>query len=253
MIDLHSHVLDGLDDGAASIEESVAIARSMAEDGVRKVAATPHVRDDYPTTPDAMEAALARVRAAVAAEGIPIEILPGGEVAMDELSKLDADARARFGLGGNPNLLLLEFPYYGWPMALPQLVWDLVTTGTVVVIAHPERNAEVQERPDRLEGVVDMGAAIQLTAASVDGRLGKRTAGCSRALLELGLAHLIASDAHAPGVRLAGMSAAAAAVGGGELAEWLTSAVPAALIAGEELPPRPLAERRRGLLGRLRG
>ena len=103
-------------------------------------------------------------------------------------------------------------------MALPQLVWDLVTSGTVAVIAHPERNAEVQERPDRLEGVVDMGAVIQLTAASVDGRLGKRTSGCSRALLELGLAHLIASDAHAPGVRLAGMSAAAAAVGGGELA-----------------------------------
>ena len=74
-------------------------------------------------------------------------------------------------------------------MALPQLVWDLTAAGTTVVIAHPERNAEVQEQPQRLEGIVNTGAVIQLTGASVDGRLGKGPVACSRTLLELGLAH----------------------------------------------------------------
>lgn len=251
MIDLHSHLLPGLDDGARDLDESLAIAHSMAADGVTIVAATPHVREDHPTEPGAMEEALEAVRAVVADEGLALDVRGGGEVALDRLQQLDLDTRSRFGLGGNPSLLLLEFPYYGLPIGLAHECARLSLEGVVPVIAHPERNPNVQERPGALEPAVRAGGVIQLTAASVDGRLGRASAVCARRLLELELAHLIASDAHTPGVREAGMSAAAATLGG-ELGHWLTSLVPAALLAGDELPPRPLLTHRRRLRRRRR-
>ena len=113
------------------------------------------------------------------------------------------------------------------------------------MLAHPERNAEVQEDPERLRPIVDAGVLVQLTAASVDGRLGRAQASASRALLDARLAHLIASDAHAPAIRAIGMTAAAEAVGDDALARWLTHDVPAALLAGAPVPERPQKSRLR--------
>ena len=160
MIDLHSHLLPGLDDGARGLAESVAIAQAMAADGIRIVAATPHVREDYPTSPDEMEQALAAVRRAIADAGLTIDVRGGGEIALDRLPHLPADDRSRFGLGGNPGLLLVEFPYYGWPARARALLCALLREGVVPVIAHPERNAEVQEAPGRLEAVVRLGGIV---------------------------------------------------------------------------------------------
>jgi protein-tyrosine phosphatase len=253
VIDLHSHILPGLDDGAQDDVESLAIARAMADDGVRVVAATPHVRDDYPTLPEAMEDALGRLRDAIVREGIAIDVLPGGELALDRFSRLDLETLQRFGLGGNKRVLLVEYPYTGWSPDLEIICGRLRDDGVVPVIAHPERNPEIQRSPARLEALVGVGALVQLTAASVDGRLGRAPARCARRLLDLELAHLIASDAHSAGVREAGLSSAAEAVGGGALALWLTSAVPEAILEGVELPPRPPGpRRRRGFLGRVR-
>ena len=251
MIDLHSHVLPHLDDGAQDLEAALAMARAMVADGIRVVAATPHVRDDYPTTAEEMEARLAEVQAALGESDVDLELLPGGEIALGRLSRLDGDELARFGLGGNPRVLLLEFPYVGWPAELAGECRRLRGDGVVPVIAHPERNLAVQERPGDVDALVRAGAAIQLTAASVDGRLGAAAAGCAHRLLELELAHLIASDAHGPGVREVGLSAAAETVGG-SLGRWLTEDVPSALLAGREPPARPAGPRRRGLLQRLR-
>ena len=252
MIDLHSHVLPGLDDGARDVAEAVEIVRSMESDGVRVVAATPHVRDDYPTTPEQMEASLEALRAALDEAGVGVDVLPGGEIALDRLAGLDPESRARFGLGGNPRLMLIEFPYVGWPQELALACEWLRGEGVVPVIAHPERALVVQQRPGDLDALVRAGAIVQLTAASVDGRLGRATASCARRLLELELAHLVSSDAHAPGVRAAGLSAATQAVGAGRLGDWLTHAVPAALLAGGELPPRPSGLGRRGIFSRRR-
>jgi len=252
MIDLHSHLLPGLDDGAPDLEAAVEMARSMAADGVTLVCGTPHVRDDYPTSVEAMREALAQVREAVADAGIAIGVRGGGEIALDRLPKFDAVTRARFGLGGNPMLLLLETPYSNWPLDLPRRCAQLHLDLIVPVLAHPERNPYVQDDPTILEDVVRAGAFVQLTAASVDGRLGRASATCARRLLELELAHCIASDAHGPGVREAGLSSAAEAVGGGAIARWLTYDVPAALLMDRALPPRPPLPRR-GLMSRLRG
>jgi protein-tyrosine phosphatase len=200
-----------------------------------------------------MERALDALRAAAA--GIAVELRGGGEIALDRLEGLSDDERARFGLGGNPHLLLLEMPYYGWPVDLAQTCARLRRDGIQPVVAHPERNPDVIERHSLLEDVVRAGAVIQLTAASVDGRLGRRVAGCARELLQAGLGHIIASDAHALTVPGAGLAAAARAVGDPGLGRWLVEDAPAALLAGEPLPSAPpyTAPRRRRLLGRLRG
>jgi protein-tyrosine phosphatase len=243
MVDLHSHLLPGLDDGARDLEESLAIARAMVADGVRVVAGTPHVRDDYPTSASAMETALSSVRAAVAAEGLPLSVVGGGEIALPWLEVLGADSLRRFALGDS-RVLLIEMPPFGWPLDLPHTFAGLRRDGWVPVLAHPERNFDIQERSSLLATAVEAGALVQLTAASVDGRLGRRPAVCSRELVRLGLVHLVSSDAHAPEVREAGLSAAVRSLGNKALARWLVQEVPAALLAGVELPARPAARRR---------
>ncbi len=226
------------------------MARSAVDDGIRAVAATPHVRDDYPTDADEMEHVVGTVRAALAEHSIPLELLTGGEIALDMLPQLSDAALRRFGLGGNPRYLLLEPPYRGWPLGLEQTVFELQLRGFSVVLGHPERNDTVQEMPERLERLVEMGTLIQLTAASVDGRLGPRAQKTALRLLELELAHLLASDAHAPTVRQVGMSAASRTIGDEALARWLTDEVPAAIVADGELPPRPKRPGRRWNLRR---
>jgi protein-tyrosine phosphatase len=245
MIDLHSHVLPGVDDGPADLEGSLAILRAAAEDGIVKLAATPHVRDDYPTTASTMERLVDQVNAAARTADIPVQVLPGAEIDLARLDVLEDSEIARFGLGGNARLLLLEFPYVGWPVGLADRVFRLATQGYEVVLAHPERNADVQAQPERLRQLVDAGVWIQLTAASMDGRLGRRTEACARALLDARLAHLVASDAHAPSVRAVGMTAAVDSLGDDALGRWLTSVVPAALLSGARVPPRPEASSRR--------
>jgi protein-tyrosine phosphatase len=239
LIDLHSHVLPGIDDGAETIDGSLDILRAAQADGIARIAATPHVRYDWPTTPEQMERLVARVQEAARASDIAVEVLPGGELDLEYADSLDDDSLRRFGLGGNPSLLLLEFPYLGWPVGLPDLVFRLRVRGFTTVLAHPERNTDVQERPERLRELVDAGVWVQLTAAAVDGRLGRRNAAGAKALLDGELAHLIASDAHAPAIRAIGMGTAAEAVGDAKLAWWLTHEVPEALLAGEAPPRRP--------------
>jgi protein-tyrosine phosphatase len=248
LIDLHSHVLPGLDDGARDLEEALGICRAAAADGIEVLAATPHVRDDWPTTARQMEDALARLRDAA---GDVVGLVPGGEIALPELDRPLEELRA-FALAGNPEYLLVEMPYYGWPLDLGERLFRLRAAGITPVLAHPERNPSVQERPELLEGPVAAGTLVQLTAASVDGRLGRAARACAARLLELGLAHVIASDAHAPTVRAIGMRAAAHAVGDDALAAWLTDGVPRAILDRAPVPPRP-ERSRRGWLPRLRG
>jgi protein-tyrosine phosphatase len=247
MIDLHAHVLPGIDDGPETLADSLELLRAAHADGIARVAATPHVREDYPTRPEEMDRLVAEVNEAAHAEGIPVEVLPGGEIALTRLDELDDDDLHRFGLGGNPALLLLEFPYHGWPLALQEQAFRLATRGFTVVLAHPERNADVQDDPARLAPLVETGVLVQLTAASVDGRLGRRPEACARRLLEEGFAHVLASDAHGPTVRATGLTAAAEALGSPELARWLTQDVPASLLQDREPPPRPARRRTRRL------
>jgi protein-tyrosine phosphatase len=172
----------------------------------------------------------------------------GGEIAIGWLDRLSADELRRFALGGSRHLLV-ETPYHGWPHYLGDAVLALFDRGLTPVLAHPERNAEVQAHPERLVPLVEAGVLVQVTAASVDGRIGRQARDCGRRLVGDGLAHLLASDAHHASVRAVGLASAAKAAGGGALAEWLTVDVPAAILADEEIPPRPPSGRS-GRLGR---
>jgi hypothetical protein len=117
MIDLHAHILPGLDDGPATLDDAIAILRAAVGDGTELIAATPHVRDDYPTTPQAMETGLAELRSAIDDERIPIQVTSGGEIALDQLSNLDDSELRRFTLGDSHHVLI-ETPYLGWPLDL---------------------------------------------------------------------------------------------------------------------------------------
>jgi protein-tyrosine phosphatase len=245
VIDLHTHILPGLDDGSQTLEESVEMARSAVADGICVVAATPHVRDDYPTRAAEMERAVDDLREALANEGLRLDVRTGGEIALDRLGTLDSDELARFGLAGNSGYLLVEFPYYGWPLDIGMRVLELSERGITAILAHPERSAEVQAAPDRVRPLVEEGVLVQVTAASLDGRLGRATQRTAFRLLELGLVHLVASDAHAPDVRAVGMSAAVGAVRDATLARWLSVDVPAAIVANEPLLARPPSRRKR--------
>ena len=253
MIDLHSHILPGLDDGATDLSDALEIARGAVADGITAIAATPHVREDYPTTADAMESGVRQLRTALERDGIEIELLPGGEVSVEQLDRLSHDELRRFALGGNPNYLLVETPYWDWPLPFGEIVARVRSFGMNPVIAHPERNPAVQADLRKVATLVDAGGLIQVTAASLDGRLGSRTRASARKLVDAGLVHLVGSDAHAPGIREVGLSAARKAIGDEPLARWLTESVPEAIVRDDPLPPRPAYTKRPGLLGRLLG
>jgi protein-tyrosine phosphatase len=252
MIDLHSHILPGLDDGARTVEDSLEIARAALEDGITAIAGTPHVRDDYPTDAGAMEGRVAELRAQLDETGIALDVRPGGEIDVHWLERLPVEERRRFGLGGNPRYLLVETPYYGWPLGFEERLASLLDEGVVPVLAHPERNADVQVDPGRLVPLVRAGLLVQVTAASVDGRIGRRAQASGLDLIEYGLAHMIASDAHHASVRAVGMASAARAVGNEPLAAWLTRDMPAAILADAPLPERPAGGPKRGLMSKLR-
>jgi protein-tyrosine phosphatase len=236
MIDVHCHILPGLDDGARTIEDAREIARAAAGEGITAIAATPHVRDDYPTRPGTMERGVTELRRDFHRHEIPVEVLTGGEVSIAAVWELTADELARFSLGGSGRYLLLECPYTGWPRTLDLAVSAVLGHGMTPVLGHPERNPQVQDRPDLLLDLVERGAIVQVTAASVDGRLGPAPKLAAERLVSLGIVHVIASDAHGPHIRDAGLRAAADALGNNELAVFATSIAPKAIADGEPLP-----------------
>jgi protein-tyrosine phosphatase len=239
MIDLHCHILPGLDDGVWTLTEARAIAQRGVDEGVTAIVATPHVRDDYPTTAEQMERAVAALRSDFVMEDIPIEVFPGAEVDASFLWQISPEELTRFTLAGTGKYLLLEFPYWGWPAALDLAISLLRGRGICPVLAHPERNPEVQDQPNRLTAAVESGALVQVTAASLDGRLGPAPRLAVEKLLSLGLVHALATDAHSPHVREAGLVSAIAAIGKPSLARWLTTGVPGAIVSGDSIPARP--------------
>jgi protein-tyrosine phosphatase len=239
LIDLHSHILPGLDDGVATLDEARMLAQRAAEEGVTAMAATPHVRDDYPTTVGQMHEALTAVRSDFAEHEIEVKILPGAEIAIERLPRMPPAVLPNFSLAGSGRYLLLEWPYHGWPPRMHGHLRWVQSAGLTPILAHPERSREVQAEPERLDALIEAGALVQITAASLDGRLGHSSQKAARALIERGHAHLLASDAHGPSVREAGLAEAVSAVGNKRLARWLTEEAPAAVVAGEPLPERP--------------
>ena len=256
MIDLHSHILPGLDDGPRTLEGSLELARSAVEAGTRTILATPHINTDETIDARRVAAGLAVLRPALADAEIPLEVLPGGEIAIWRLADLDNDELRALALAGGP-YLLIESPFSPVAGDFEPMVLDLHMRGFRVLLAHPERSPAFQRDPARLERLVDAGVIAQLTATSMSGEFGNTVRRFSASLLAQGLVHVVASDAHDAVRRRPGLTAGFAALEGelpglGEQREWMTEAVPRAILEGETLPPRPPLPRRGGLLGRFR-
>jgi protein-tyrosine phosphatase len=183
LLDLHSHVLPGVDDGAPDLEQALAMCRLARDDGVRLMAATPHWypgRDPLPAGEIAR--AVAGLRAELAARGVDLELVAGAEVALDpELPRL-ARAGLLPTLNGGP-YLLLECPRHTSPRLLPDLVYDLRLAGLRPILAHAERTWVGTNRWDWLEGLVEQGCLVQVTAASLTGELGSGPRKTAEALL----------------------------------------------------------------------
>jgi protein-tyrosine phosphatase len=239
VIDLHTHVLAGLDDGPDRLKGSRAIAEEAAANGVRALVATPHVRDDYPTTAHAMLEAVAKLRKALRKAKIDIDVLPGAEIAFDHLQQLGLEELRLLGLGGNPHYLLIELPFFGWPLDAAGQLRRLGDAGLNTVLAHPERNSAVQESPQRLAELVRDGALVQITAGSLTGTFGPAAARTAKSLLSAGLVHVAASDTHRAGGRRTAIAPALAPLKDPALVRWLTHDVPAAIVEGSKIPPRP--------------
>lgn len=245
MIDIHSHILPGIDDGAGDLEEALEMARLAVADGIRVMVATPHLFPPHSIDLEAINDKsiilehLERFRDRLAAEGIALEILPGCDVPLSaDTLRLLAEDRV-LTVNDGKRYLLLELPHFSMPPALEDICFRLQSLGITPIITHPERQPLIQERPERLGRLVSLGCLAQLTAGSLTGGFGRRIARLSRELVQEGYIHLLASDAHNTRGRPPMLSQAVSALSklvGPEQARAMVTQIPERIIKGKPVP-----------------
>jgi len=243
VIDLHTHILPAIDDGPSGIRGSLDLARRAVEEGVLCMVATPHVAQDPTVTPDRIAEGVAELADLLYTAGIPLEVLPGAEIALSRLLDLDDAALRGLSLAGGP-WLLVECPFTAALGDFEPMVYRLQARGYRILLAHPERSAALQRQPERVAQLVASGALVQITAGSLAGDFGTTVRRFTLRLLRDGLVHVVASDAHdtrarPPGVERAFAAAEPELPGVSELRPWLTEDVPGAIVVGEKIPPAP--------------
>jgi protein-tyrosine phosphatase len=260
VLDLHCHLLPGVDDGPPSYEESEALARQMVAEGVSAVAATPHCRADHPAVvPEQLAERCAHLERRFERAGLELRVLPAGEVdLLWGLEASDEDLRlASYCQRGTD--LLVETPYGPLTSNFESLLFGLGLKGYRILLAHPERNPTFQQDFERLAELLRRGTLVQVTASSLArSPKGSRSATLAHRLVREGLATVISSDAHGPiapnRASLRAGAEAAIELVGRPLTRWMVRDAPRAIVAGEALPeaPAPPPEKR-SLLRRLTG
>lgn len=200
MIDIHNHILYGIDDGPAFLEESLKLGQQFVASGYTKLIATPHYYDGrYISNRKHNEQVLVNFQKALQENDIPLEIRLGNEVFFSEnvISNLKHGKISPLGMS---NFLLLEFSFSNEPTGLEQLIYELQLEGFIPIIAHPERYKFVQTNPDWLIPYIKMGAYTQCNISSITDEKSPEFF-TTRELLEKGLIYLFASDAHRPNWR----------------------------------------------------
>jgi protein-tyrosine phosphatase len=193
MIDIHCHILNGLDDGPDEIETSWAMAESAIEDGVTHIIATPHANGTWPFVPDVIKRKHDEMQARF--EG-KLTFATGCDfhLSFDNLEDIRHDSW-RFTLN-QKNYLLVEFADFSIPASLDQALHNLQLAGLRPIVTHPERNPLIRSQPERLYHWLQQGCLVQVTAQSLSGRFGKLAQEASQRWLAAGAVHFIASDAH---------------------------------------------------------
>jgi protein-tyrosine phosphatase len=200
MLDLHCHILPGVDDGAASLDEAVAMARFCVRDGITHVVATPHCHRHCRLLRRDVLPHVARLDEELAKAGIPLVVLPGSEIQVTDAAayRRDFEAGLYCHLGDGRTFTLLEFNWKRdwYPPDAPELVAWLRTQGMTPIVAHPERHCFFAEDPGRLEALVAAGAWLQITVDSLLGNHGRDAAASGEELLRAFPDAVLATDAH---------------------------------------------------------
>ncbi len=244
MIDLHCHILPGMDDGPATIEESVEMCRMAESDGIHTIVATPHFAHSvHEWTAENLFGSISGLEQALVREKIGVRVLPGADVALfPELAHyLEKDIPLTINNTGR--YLLAEFPHAVVPPNWDVFLRGLLDAGVVPIVTHPERNAWFLRHPEAMYTMVETGALVQITAMSIIGGFGEAARKFSAFLLLHNLVHVIATDAHSINARPPFLSTAvkaAADLVGEERARELVTSVPAAIIEGRPVQaPEP--------------
>ena len=201
MIDIHSHILSNVDDGAKSIAESIDMVKLYLDIGIKKVIATPHyIEGCKNSSKEENIIALERLREAIYQEGLDFEVYLGNEIyiTMDIFTFLEKKKVATLN---DSRYILLEFPMFDMPIFVENLIYNLLLKGYVPVIAHPERNKKIIDDPNILYNLINKGALAQLNLPSLEGKYGDKVRITVEILLKYNMIHFIGTDAHSKNER----------------------------------------------------
>jgi len=196
MIDIHSHILPQMDDGASSWDISLKMCQQAYQDGIKTIVATPHTLNGiYDNYPKVIEEKVKTLNQKLKESNIPLQILPGSEVHLrdDIIEKIKKQEIITLN---KANYILLEFPTTQIPLQIEEILFQIQIMGITPILSHVERNLEFQHQPALLANLIQKGALAQLTAASLCGAFGTKIRKLSQELLANGLIYCIASDAH---------------------------------------------------------
>lgn len=239
MIDLHCHILPGLDDGAMDVQDSLAMALQAQQDGITVICATPHIRHDHDVRIHEISGRVRALQAQIDEGGIDVTVVPGGEIAETEADRLSDEQLALAALGGAGGWVLLEPAPGPMSASLERTAGGLAERGVLTVLAHPERHADA-DFMDRLARLAGMGCVIQWTSEFIAEIAPQELL---RALADAGLLHLLSSDAHSSRagrpVRLTAGFERLELMCSPEQLEWSRDLAPRAILDGVPVtPPR---------------
>jgi protein-tyrosine phosphatase len=251
MIDLHNHLLPGVDDGASTWDETLAMCRIAHEDGIRTIVATPHFQENNPAMRaprDKVIRLVKELQARLAEENLPMEIHPGNEIqAHPRMDKfVESGQAATYCDAGH--YLLLELPNQEISLnALKEMIFRVTLKGIIPIVAHPERNFMLRKAPDMLPLLVQHGALAQVTAMGLVNHKDRETRELSLRWIRRHAAHFLATDAHSAEQRKPLLREAFEVLRDEveeELFEALYRRNPAAVLSGEaiEVPPLDVDE-----------
>jgi protein-tyrosine phosphatase len=239
MIDIHHHLLWGMDDGAATVETSVEMARMAAADGITHIVCSPHANGKYAYEPEKIAAKIAELQRLIDSEKLDLKLGHGCDFHLSyeniQEAKLDP---ARFSINGL-GYLLVEVPDYGLPPGLTETFYQLQLGGLTPILTHPERNPTLQSDLPKLAEWMRGGVLVQVTAGSVMGRMGKHAHRTAHELLANRWVHFLATDAHNTTSRVPKMQEAFDVVAkryGPEYARLLCVSNPLAAFMGKPMP-----------------
>ena len=243
MIDLHCHILPMIDDGAQSLAEALEMARLACEDGVVQVVATPHDTGRDERWRGAREGVRA-LQEELTRREIPLQVLAGLEIRID-LDTHQQIRDERYLTLNDSHYLLIELPFDYYPLYVEHVIFELLLAGYTPILAHPERSSFLEDDPMKLFRLVQRGALVQVTTTSISGDFGAGIRNFTRLLLEHGLVHIIASDAHGAALRPPVLSQAvetAAQWIGEQRATAMVTAAPEAIVNDQRWEPEPPIE-----------